>query len=178
MADIKYSDLGLKVSKGHKTFKWGDKEIEIVEYLPIVDKYDIVMIALQKALEDGIYNPIKLDMCFHLNLVYAYTNLIFDDADREDEGKLFDEMKSTGFMDEFLKNFNPDEYKELQETIEDIAYEKTNYRSTMASVVQKFIDDLPANAEAAQQIVDNFDPEKFQSVIDFAKAANGGRPIK
>ena len=30
---------------------------------------------------------------------------------------------------------------------------------------------------AAAKIVDEFDPEKFQQVIDFATAANGGRPI-
>ena len=31
--------------------------------------------------------------------------------------------------------------------------------------------------KAAAKIVDEFDPEKFQKVIDFATAANGGRPI-
>ena len=41
----------------------------------------------------------------------------------------------------------------------------------------KVIQDLPKNAEAAAKIVDEFDPEKFQQVIDFATAANGGRPI-
>ena len=41
----------------------------------------------------------------------------------------------------------------------------------------KVIRDLPADAEAAAKIVDEFDPEKFQKVIDFATAANGGRPI-
>ena len=29
-----------------------------------------------------------------------------------------------------------------------------------------------------QTIVNTFDPEKFQNVLDFAKAANGGREIK
>ena len=178
MADIKYNELDLKIPTEYKTFKCEDKEIEINDYLPIEDKYDIVMITLQKSLENGIYNPIKLDMYFHLNLIYSYTNIIFSEEDRENESKLFDEMKSTGFMDEFLKNINPDEYKELQETIEDIAYDDINYRSSIDSVIRNFIEDLPANAEAAQKIVENFDPEKFQSVIDFAKAANGGRAIK
>ena len=29
-----------------------------------------------------------------------------------------------------------------------------------------------------QKIVDNFDAEKYQNVINFAKAANGGREIE
>ena len=34
-----------------------------------------------------------------------------------------------------------------------------------------------AQAEAAMKIVNDFDPEKFGAVTDFAKALNGGRPI-
>ena len=158
-------------------YKWGNKYIEIVKYLPIEDKYDIVMVTLQKSAEDGIYNPIKLDMFFHLNLIYMYSNLEFTEEERQDESKLYDEMKSTGFIDEFLKHINPDEYKEMQEDIEDIAGLKMKYNSSAASVLRSFIEDLPANAEAAQKIVDNFNPEKYQAVVDFAKAANNGNKV-
>ena len=51
------------------------------------------------------------------------------------------------------------------------------YNSTAASILRNFIEDLPANAEAAQKIVDNFDSEKFQAVVDFAKATNNGNKI-
>ena len=175
---MNYSDLKLKVSIPKTDFKWGDKLITIYDYLSIENKYDIVMITLQKAFEDGIYNPIKLDMYFHLNLVYMFTDLVFTDEDRADEWKLYDEMKSSGFMDQFLKHINPDEYKEMQEDIEEIAGLVMKYKSSTASVIRSLVDDLPANAEAAQRIVDSFEPEKYQAVIDFAKAANGGREIK
>ena len=178
MADINYTDLKLETSIGSKIFKWGDKDIEIYDYLSINDKYDLVMITLQKAYENGIYNPIKLDMCFHLNLIYMYTNLIFSDDDRDDESKLYDEMKSSGFIDEFLKNMDPVEYNELQEIIDEMIVSTMQYKNTAASVIRSFIEDLPANAEAAKKIVDNFDPEKYQAVVDFAKAANGNREIK
>ena len=175
---MNYSDLKLKVSIPKTDFKWGDELITIYDYLSIENKYDIVMITLQKAFEDGIYNPIKLDMYFHLNLVYMFTDLVFTDEDRADEWKLYDEMKSSGFMDQFLKHINPDEYKEMQEDIEEIAGLVMKYKSSTASVIRSLVDDLPANAEAAQRIVNSFEPEKYQAVIDFAKAANGGREIK
>lgn len=178
MAEIKYSDLKLKTDNSIKIFKWNGKDIELKNYIPIEDKYDIVMISLQKAFEDGIYNSIKLDMYFHLNLIYMYSNIVFTDAEREDESKLYDEMQSSGFIDEFLKNINAKEYKELQETVEEIGGLRMKYNSTAASVIHSLINDLPANAEAAQKIVENFNPEKYQAVIDFAKAANGGREIK
>ena len=178
MAELNYSDLGINKITTTNSFEWNGKEVKIVDYLSIDDKYDIVMITLQKSLEEGIYNPIKLDIYFHLNLVYAYSNIIFSDEDREDEEKLYDELLISGFMIDFLKHIDVKEYAEMQDYIEKISTLKMQYSNTAASVIKKLVDDLPANAEAMQSIVDNFDQEKYQAVIDFAKAANGGREIK
>ena len=175
---INYSDLNLKRSIDTKVFAWGNHNIKVYKCLPIENKYDIVMITLQQAWENGYYNPIKLDMHFHLNLIYMYSNLVFTEEDKKDEGKLYDEFKSTGFLNKFLENINAEEYKEMQEDIEEIAEASTKARTGIGNLLSKYIDDLPANAEAARKMVENFDPEKYQAVVDFAKAANGDRPIK
>lgn len=177
MAIINYKDLNLANKNVIKTFKWGDKDIEILGYLPVEDRYAIVMITLQKSFENGYYNPIKTDMFFHLNLIYAYTNIIFSDEDRANESELFDKLVSSGFLDEFLKNFDRKIYQEMATDMETIAKADIEYRKSFSSVVSKFIEELPANAEKMKEIVDTFDPEKYQAVIDFAQAANGGRPI-
>ena len=174
---MEYKSLELKRNLDMKQFSWNGKEIKIKKYLPIEAKYDIVMITIQEAYEEGIYNPIRLDMHFHLNLVYMYSNLEFTEEERQDPSKLYDEMKGAGFLDEFLKHLNPDEYKEMLEYIEEIIRDKQKYNTSMTSIINKFIEDLPQNAEAARQIVDNFNPEKYQAVVDFAKAANGNRQI-
>ena len=175
--NINYKDLDIKKVVNKKTFIWNEKEIEVLDSISSEDKYDIIMITLQKSAEDGYYNPIKLDIYFHLNLVYMFTNIIFDDENREDEFKLYDEMINSGFMEEFLMHIDIKEYTEMQEHIEKIASLKTNYDRSTASIIKKFVDDLPANAEVAKQIIDNFDPDQYQAVVDFAKAANGGRPV-
>ena len=175
--NVNYKNLDIKKVVNKKTFTWNNNEIEVLDSISSENKYDIVMITLQKSEEDGYYNPIKLDIYYHLNLVYMFTNIVFSEEDREDEFKLYDEMINSGFMEEFLKHIDIKEYTEMQEHIEKIASLKTNYNSTAASVIKKFVDDLPANAEAAQQIMNNFDPDKYQAVVDFAKAANGGRPV-
>ena len=51
------------------------------------------------------------------------------------------------------------------------------YRMSIAGILNTFIQDMPKNAEAMSEIVDNFDKEKYKEVIDFARYANGGRPI-
>ena len=177
MAILNYKDLNISKKNILKTFKWGEQEVEILSYLPIEDTYSVVMITLQKSFENGYYNPIKLDMFYHLNLVYVYTNIVFSDEDRADESKLYDELVSSGFMAEFLNNLDERAYAEMQEDIENIAKMDMENRKSIGVAATRFIEDLPANVEKMKEIVDSFDPKEYQAVLDFAKAANGGRPI-
>lgn len=171
---VSYAKLNLKVNNTVKTFKFMDNEVEVLNYLPIEDKYDLIMIALQKSEEDGIYNELKLDMYFHLYLVYMYTNLSFTDKQKENEAKIFDNLKSNGFFDKFLSTIDENEYNELLDMLTSIKTEILEYRNTAGAVLQSLINDLPANAQEAANIVQHFDPKKYQEVINFAKAA--GKP--
>jgi hypothetical protein len=134
-------------------------------------------VTLQKAFDHGVYNPLKLDMYFNLNLVYMYTNLSFTDKQRENELKIYNALKSSGFLDAFLQCLSDTEYNELYNYIQELIALNNEYRNGIAAVVSDFINNLPVNAEAAMDLVNNFDKDKYQAVIDFAEAANGGRPI-
>lgn len=177
MAKISYANLKLKVDNSVSTFNFNNNKIEVLNYLPIESKYDLIMITLQKAEENGIYNPLKIDMYFHLNLVYLYTNLSFTDKQKEDEGKIYDTLKSNGFIDEFLEAMNEDEYNDLYQLLEDLKSELLYYNTTTAALVKTIINDLPENAAAAAEIVENFDKAKFAEVVNFAAAINGGKPV-
>ena len=72
MAKISYANLKLKVDNKISTFKFNDTEIEVYNYLSAEDKYELVMLTLQKAREGKIYNPIKLDVYFHLHLNFDF----------------------------------------------------------------------------------------------------------
>ena len=176
MAKITYSSLKLKTDISVKKIE--NTDIEVLQYLPIEDKYDLVMITLQKAEQDGIYNPLLLDLYFHLHLVYMYTNLSFTDKQKENEPKIYDTLTSNGFFDKFFEVLDEVEYAELMSYIEELQNMTLHYRNTAGAVLQSIIQDLPANAQAAADIVKNFDPKQYQAVIDFATAANGGRNIE
>lgn len=174
---VSFANMKLKTSLDTNICKYKDTEIEVLQYLPIDDKYDLVMITLQKSYEDGIYNAMKVDMYFHLYIVYLYTNINFSEKQKEDETKLYDTLKSNGLLDAIIDTMDEDEYNELYRYTEDIMRDLLKKNRSVTALISKFIDDLPKNAEAAQRIVDNFDKEKYQEVINFAKAANGGRPV-
>lgn len=177
MAKVTYASLKLKTDDSVKIFKINDTEIEVLKYLPIEDKYDLISITLQNSKENGIYNPIKLDMYFHLYLVYMYTNINFTDKQKENESKLYDTLKSNGIIDSLLDTIEESEYNDLISFMEEQVEWELKYATTAASLISKIVDDLPKNAQAAMDIVENFDKTKFQEVVDFAQAANGGRPI-
>ena len=99
MAKVSYANLKLKINQEVKTIDYNGTNIEIIQYLPIEDKYDLMMISLQKAKENDVYHPLKLDMYFHLYLVYMYTNISFTDKQRENELKLYDTLYSNGIID-------------------------------------------------------------------------------
>ena len=178
MAKVSYANLKLKVDNSVKTFDFNGNQIEVLQYLPVEDKYDLIMITLQKAKENGIYNDLKLDMYFALHIVYMYTNLSFTDKQKENEPKIYDALKSNGFFDKLLPIIPESEYDDLISSMKQIMQDELEYNTTAAAVIKNLISDLPTNAAAAAQIVDNFNPEKYQAVIDFANAANGNRPIK
>lgn len=177
MEMVKYTDLNLKESNDFLTFVFNGQNIKVKQYLSASDKYDLIMITLQKSKENGIFNPFKLDLFFHLHLVFMYTNLSFTNEERENELELFDKLKSSGFINTMLSYIPVQEYNDLINFIEETKCNTVNYSNSIGATIQKVINDLPANAQAAMEIVDNFDKEKYQEVLSFAESANAGRSI-
>lgn len=178
MSKVTYTSLKLKVKEDVKTFDFNGNTIEVKQYLPVDEKYDLISIALQKAKDENIYNELKLDMYFNLYLVYLYTNLTFTDKQKEDEAKLYDALQSNGFIDKMMEVFNDDEYNDLINYIETQKELEMTYNTTAAGIIYNLVKELPNQAENLKEILDSFDPQRYQAVMDFAKAANGGRAIE
>ena len=177
MANITYASLKLKNNLEKEKIDFNGHEIEILQYLPIEDKYSLVNVTLQKAKEGSIYNPVKIDWFFHLNLVYMYSNITFTDKQREDEAKLYDTLTSNGLMDMIISKIPDNEYQTLFGYMGSLMDDTLNYKNSLSGTISELVQSLPERADQMQKIVDNFDKEKFQEVINFAKAANGGRDI-
>jgi len=46
-----FTKMKLKTDASVKTFDFAGQQIEVLQYLPAQDKYDLIMVALQNALE-------------------------------------------------------------------------------------------------------------------------------
>ena len=174
---MQYKDFNFKVIKDSSFITINDKEIEVYHYLPMEDKIDLIQIALQKSFENGVYNEMKLEAYFNLNLIYMYTNLEFDISDIEDEFKLYDELETNDVFVSVIGAMPEEEYNTLLNFLQLTKKNNELNKRSAASLLQTVIQDLPKNAAAAKEIVDTFDPKKYNAVIDFAKKANNGRSI-
>ena len=174
MAKVSFTNLKLKVNTEVNTFQFGENKtkIEVLKYLPIEDKNDLIHIALQNAEEDGIYNDILLEMYFNLYIIYFYTNINFTDKQKEDPAKLYDQMQSNGLITSVIEAMDNDEYANLLTSLEVIRDANLTYKNTAGAVLQSVIQDLPRNAAAAAQIINNLNPEQFQEVRRLAQLAN------
>ena len=173
--ELNYKDLGLEVDKTRYSFTFGDKEIEVSNYLPAKDKYDLLMVTLQKAYEDCYYNEFKLNVFFKLHLVYMYSNLVIVE---NDEFKLYDELVSSGFMELFLNTIPRQQYLELESLLFSMAKTISESKRSAGAILQTAIKDLPKNAQAAMDMMKEIDPDKFKEVIKIAQdAKNGNIPL-
>lgn len=175
---VQYKDLNIKIKEEYTTITFNNQEIQVYKYIPIRDKFDLINSVLDKSLVDGIYDPLRLEVYTELYTVMLYTNLVFSMEDREDEFILYDNLVTSGLSNQILDEIPANELNFIQGFIDETVRERGNYNSSMAGVIRKAIDDLPKNAEAAAKIVEEFNPEKYNNVLQFAQAANGNRNIK
>lgn len=174
---MKFNELGLKINSKERTLKIKDKEIKIKQYLPMEDKLNLIQIALQQSLDEGIYNEVLLTAHFHVYVIMFYTDLEFTDEEKQNVLDLFDLMDSENLIGSVIELIPKDEFSELVELLKVQQNNNVTYKQSTAYLISEFINVLPQQMEKVGEIIDNFDPSKYQAVADFATAANGGRNI-
>jgi hypothetical protein len=177
MTKVSFANMKLKPNTVTQVVDFEGNQVEVLQYLPAKDKDDLIRAVLDKSSDGLIFDDFLLDCYFHLYIVYLYTNINFTDKQKEDELKLYDLLKGNGLIDAVLGAMDEEEYQMLFDSV--IALEEKMIESNTSAVtlLARLVTDLPEKAEEARKIVDEFEPEKYQAVVDFAKAANGDRPI-
>lgn len=177
MSKVSYLNLKLKTDTSTETIDWNSNLIEIKQYLSIEEKYNLIMVTLQEAKESNIYNPLKIDLFFHLNLVYMYTNINFTEKQKEDASKLYDNLMSSGLLAQIISKIPTEEYDMLYTYLENVKNDLDKYGQSFKAILDAIINELPEKTSEAMRILESFNPEDYKSVIAFAKASNNGNPV-
>lgn len=174
-----FSDMIQPKGVESEEVKYGDNVIiKVFQQISARSMYDIVMITLENSKEsNGIYNDFLLDMYFNLNLIYAYTDITFSNAEREDEMSLYTQLEESGILKLVLEHIPAKDYNAMYDYIKTFAENDMKYSGKIGAAIENFVTELPVAMEKVAKIAENFDMSQFQNVVDFARAANGDRPI-
>lgn len=174
---MNFNELELKINDKVRTLKFKNKDIKVKQYLPIQDKLNLIQIALQQSLDEGVYNDGLLTAYFHTYVVMFYTDLEFTEEEKQDVLTLFNLMDSENLIGSVIELIPQSEFGDLLEMLNNQQKNNMIFKQSAAYIIGQFVDALPSQMEKVGEIVNNFDPSKYQAVVDFATAANGGRNI-
>ena len=174
---MEFNKLNLKKIDKEVNIVINNEKIAIKQYLPISNKIDLVQIALQQSLEDGVYNEGLLTAYFHTYVVMFYTNLEFTDEEKQDILSIYDILETNGIIEKVCNAIPKVEFDDLVDLLNGQQKNNVEFKQSAAYLIGQFINMLPEQMEKVGEIVNNFDPQKYQAVVDFATAANGGRNI-
>ena len=168
MAKVSFGTLKLKKQETTTTIKIADKDIEVLNYLPIEDKYDLIQTTLQQSVEGIGFNEILIEMNFYLNVVFLYSNISFTETQKEDRYKLYDILESNGVINEIVNAIPVQEFKNLMDSFDLEKKRVVRENRSSAGILNNIISKLPNKAQETSDILKNINFEDMKDVVNFA----------
>ena len=168
MAKVSFGTLKLKKQETTTTIKIADKDIEVLNYLPIEDKYDLIQATLQQSVEGIGFNEILIEMNFYLNVVFLYSNISFTETQKEDRYKLYDILESNGVINEIVNAIPVQEFKNLMDSFDLEKERVVRENRSSAGILNNIISKLPNKAQETSDILKNINFEDMKDIVNFA----------
>ena len=169
LINFKDIDCNKSINKENKIINFNGSEIQILNYLPIRDKYDLIVISLQKSFENNIYNYHKLKMYFNLHLIYLYTNIVFDVEDRADEEGLYDILKRSGLLDAVVAEIDEKEKNNLWADLIAIKEDMEKYYSSFSGFLENALEDLEEKLKQGFDFIKSLDLKENPELLKIIK---------
>ena len=143
MAKVPFTRLGLSKNVEVKNLSWKDQIIEVKQYLPVNDKLIFISNVINNSADENRFmNPVKVDVCLALEILFNYTNINFTDKQKEDYAKLYDLVYSSGLMEAVIEVIPETEYADLcsgvWRSISEVYAYKNSIHGILASVNEDY----------------------------------------
>ena len=177
--EILLSQLNFNSQIEEEKFTFHEKEIVVKKHISILDKMVLIDHILQDSLmESGSYNVVAVSAYSMLYTAIFYSNLILDIDGTEKVFDKLEELICSGLCKEIMNRIPKSELDLLNSLLKDEQIKREQFAMSIGGAIKFLINNLPQRADEMKEILNNFDPNKFQEVVEFAKMANGNRPIK
>ena len=152
MAKPTFAKMNLKKIGETKEITIGEQSIEVKQYLPIEDKIKIITNVLQDSADDNNFaNPVKVEVFFNLEIIYAYTNISFTDKQKSEPTKIYDLFEENNIFNQIIAAIPEDEYKLLSEWTQETIDAFYKYRNSAMGIMEQISTDYSnLNLDATQ----------------------------
>lgn len=145
MSKVAFTKLGLIKNNEVKILEWNEQKIEVKQYLPLKEKFELIQKVLQDAQDENVfYNPCKIDLFEAIEIILNYTNINVTEKQSDDILKLYDLFISSGLGIE-IKNLIPIEeltyiHKGISNAIIEIYRYKNSFVGFMEQARANYVD--------------------------------------
>ena len=163
MAKLAFSKLKCKLNETEVMIQFGDETVTVKQYLPIQEKLRIIGNVVELAHEEQYHfpNPVKAKVFCELETVFRYTNITFTDKQKEDMGKLYDLLKSSGLIDLVLNAIPSEEYANLVQGVNDTIEALYRYENSAMGILDGIKSTYDENSFSVEQM-----QNALQSITD------------
>ena len=158
MAKVPFSKLGATKNQEVKTVIINEQTIEVKQYLPSNDKLELISNVINTAanVKEGMNfaNPVLIDICGTLEIIYAYTNISFTEKQKEDPTKLYDLLDNSGIIDAIINLIPEIEYNFIIDGIDQSVESIYTYHNSLLGILEHVSQDysnMDLEASAIQQ---------------------------
>lgn len=149
-----FASLDLKNKQNTKVITINGVEIEVFQYLPIIEKYKLINLTLSESLENNVYNPVKIEVFFNLNLIFNYTSLDFSVEEVMEPYDLFDKLEQNEIFKKVIGLIPETEYKYLLENLITTMTRNTQYIQSVAASLDVVFEKLPKITSGMNELKD------------------------
>lgn len=166
MAKIPFSKFKCKINTDQVAVDINGETVNVRQYLPVNDKLALIgrVIELAHDQDYNFSNPVKVNIYTLLEIVYAYTDISFTEKQKEDTGKLFDLLVSSGILKKIQINIPETELQTIfvgvNESIESF-YKYQNSILGIMDTIKEDYDGLNLDWEKLNENVKDPETAKF-----------------
>lgn len=152
---ITFAEMNLNLNSNNKKFNYFDQEIEVKQYLPIQDKLQLISSVVNLSSDDnGFINPVKVNTFMELYLVYYYTNIEFNEEEKDNFIQTYDLLSQSALLKNVLLNIPEDELEMIEEGVYNTISELYAYKNSVMGILENISADysnLDLEASKIQQ---------------------------
>ena len=156
-------------TKKTEEYTLNDLGVEVLSYLPLLDKYNLINITLQEAFDGSIYHPVKIEGAFYVYVAILYTNITFTEKQKADIFKTYDMIMCSGLLNIILQNIPEEEFNTLLTLFKDTLAANEKFMHSFTSVINQFTEQIASKTAQLQEQVKDIDFDKIKNTVDLVK---------